>query len=138
VAVARYYASFGDTGVTPTQALCMHAIEQEPGIDQMGVARVIAMDHATTAMVIAKLAEDGYVKRVVNPSDRRRRLLSLTAKGAKLVARMGTFTDSGAQMLTIFSRSEARTFTQLLTRFIEVHSVALDVTGQHSLSEVAS
>ena len=126
VSVALFNARYGPYGITPTQALCMHAIQHQPGIDQVTVARLIQMDHATSAMVIAGLAKAGYISRAVDPRDRRRRTLSLTRKGLGLMRRMGPFPDSAAELVAVFGENDARAFTTLLTRFIEEHAQTLN------------
>jgi len=126
VSVALFNEAFGRFGITPTQALCLHAIRRRPGVDQMTVARLIEIDHATAAMVIAALARAGYVTRVVDPHDRRRRTLALTRKGVALTQRMGAFGDSGAQLLTVFRPGKAQAFVALLTRFLEAHAKTLN------------
>jgi DNA-binding MarR family transcriptional regulator len=121
VSIALFNERFARYGITPTQAICLHAIRCRPGIDQVAVARLIAIDHATAAMVIATLAKSGYITREIDPADRRRRTLAITRKGAALEKRMGAFGDSGAQLLSIFKRDEARAFLGLLSRFIDEH-----------------
>jgi DNA-binding MarR family transcriptional regulator len=121
VSVALFNEAFGRYGITPTQALCLHAIQRRPGIDQMSVARLIEIDHATAAMVIAGLAKDGYITRAVDPNDRRRRTLAISRKGTTLTKRMGEFRDSAAQLLSIYKANDARVFLSLLSDFIERH-----------------
>jgi MarR family transcriptional regulator, lower aerobic nicotinate degradation pathway regulator len=125
VSVALFNEAFGRYGITPTQALCLHAIQRRPGIDQMAVARLIEIDHATAAMVIAGLAKAGYITRVVDPNDRRRRTLAVTRKGTALTKRMGAFSESAAQLLTVFPPREAQAFVALLSRFVEQHGKTL-------------
>jgi DNA-binding MarR family transcriptional regulator len=125
VSVALFNESLGRFGITPTQALCLHAIQRRPGIDQMSVARLIEIDHATAAMVIAGIAKAGFITRKVDPADRRRRALAITRSGTALIKRMGAFRDSAAQLLTVFRSEEARAFTALLTRFVEEHTKTL-------------
>jgi DNA-binding MarR family transcriptional regulator len=126
VSIALFTSRFGHFGITPTQAICLHAIHRRPGIDQIAVARLIEIDHATAAMVIATLAKAGYVTRNVDPADRRRRTLAITRKGIALEARMGRFADSGAQLLSIFKRDDAVAFITLLGRFIDEHGTLLE------------
>lgn len=125
VSVALFSEAFGRYGITPTQALCLHAIQRRPGIDQVGVARLIDIDHATAAMVIAGLAKAGYITRKIDPNDRRRRTLSISRKGFALTKRMGAFSDSAAKLLLVFQPREAQAFVALLTRFIAQHEKTL-------------
>jgi DNA-binding MarR family transcriptional regulator len=124
VSTARFSETYGRFGITPTQATCLHAIHRCPGIDQVAVARVIAIDHATAAMVIATLAAAGYVSRTTDPADRRRKVLNVTRKGAALEKRMGSLADSANELLAPFMKSEAKMLVTLLQRFIEEHAVA--------------
>jgi DNA-binding MarR family transcriptional regulator len=126
VSVALFNEAFGRYGITPTQALCLHAIQRQPGIDQVTVARLIDIDHATAAMVIAGLAKAGYITRAVDPNDRRRRTLAIARKGTALTKRMGAFNDSAAHLLAVFPPGESKTFVALLTHFIERHAQTLN------------
>jgi DNA-binding MarR family transcriptional regulator len=126
VSVALFNEAFGRFGITPTQALCLHAIQRRPGVDQMTVARLIEIDHATAAMVIAGLAKAGYISRAIDPGDRRRRTLAITRKGTALTKRLGPFRDSAATLLAVFDPDDAQAFTTLLARFIEEHAQRLN------------
>jgi DNA-binding MarR family transcriptional regulator len=126
VSIALFNERFARFGITPTQAICLHAIRRRPGIDQVAVARLIEIDHATAAMVIATLAKAGYVTRKIDPADRRRRTLAITRKGIALEARMGPFSDSGVQLLSIFKGDDAAAFVTLLSRFIDEHGKVLE------------
>ncbi len=124
VSTARFNETYGRFGITPTQAICLHAIHRCPGIDQVAVARLIAIDHATAAMVIATLADAGYVSRTTDPSDRRRKVLNVTRAGIALEKRMGTLADSAKELLSPFARDDAKTLVRLLQQFIEEHAIA--------------
>ncbi|WP_212523838.1 MarR family transcriptional regulator [Actibacterium sp. MT2.3-13A] len=70
--------------LTPVQFAAMDAIRSDPGIDQAGVAALIAYDRATIGGVIERLVQKGYVKRVVSRRDRRARELTLTEDGRRV------------------------------------------------------
>lgn len=70
--------------LTSVQFAAMDAIRQHPGVDQAGVAALIAYDRATIGGVIERLVTKGLVERVVNPRDRRARELRLTEAGSEL------------------------------------------------------
>jgi MarR family transcriptional regulator, lower aerobic nicotinate degradation pathway regulator len=122
LSVALFTEAFGHNRVTPTQALCLQVILRRPGVDQMTVARLIDIDHATAAMVIATLEKSGYITRKIDPKDRRRRTLTTTRKGTALVKSMGPLQRSADQLLSVFNAKDAATFVRLLTQFVEGHA----------------
>lgn len=67
--------------ITPVQFAAMDAIVANPGIDQAGVASMIAYDRATIGGVIDRLEQKGYVERQVSRSDRRAREVRATKTG---------------------------------------------------------
>lgn len=67
--------------ITSVQFAALDAINANPGIDQAGVAALIAYDRPTIGEVINRLVAKGLVERAINPADRRARVLQLTASG---------------------------------------------------------
>ncbi len=74
--------------VTPVQFAALDAIQVHPGIDQSQVAEWIGYDRATIGGVIDRLEKKGWVIRVVSPTDRRARALSLSAQGCRVHAEL--------------------------------------------------
>ncbi|MDE2618692.1 MAG: MarR family transcriptional regulator [Sphingomonadales bacterium] len=74
--------------ITSVQFAALDAIQANPGIDQAGVAALIAYDRPTIGEVINRLVAKGLVTRAVNDADRRARVLALTPDGAETYARM--------------------------------------------------
>lgn len=72
--------------LTPVQFAALHAIRAQPATDQARVAEMIAYDRATIGGVIERLAQKGWVHRVVSARDRRARELSLTPEGERILA----------------------------------------------------
>ena len=72
--------------LTSVQFAAMDAIRANPGIDQAGVALLIAYDRATIGGVIDRLIQKGLVQRSISNRDRRAREVSLTRQGQKLFA----------------------------------------------------
>ncbi|NDR58982.1 MarR family winged helix-turn-helix transcriptional regulator [Aliiruegeria sabulilitoris] len=69
--------------LTPVQFAAMDAIITHPGIDQAGVAALIAYDRATIGGVIDRLEHKGFVLREVSKRDRRAREVRVTEQGAE-------------------------------------------------------
>ncbi len=74
--------------ITSVQFAALDAILANPGIDQAGVAALIAYDRPTIGEVINRLVAKGLVERAVNDHDRRARVLRLTAAGEDTFARL--------------------------------------------------
>lgn len=72
--------------LTPVQFAALDAIRAQPATDQARVAEMIAYDRATIGGVIERLAQKGWVHRVVRARDRRARELSLTPEGERILA----------------------------------------------------
>ncbi|MEZ5751674.1 MAG: MarR family transcriptional regulator [Paracoccaceae bacterium] len=74
--------------LTPVQFAAMDAIRVNPGIDQAGVATLIAYDRATIGGVIDRLVGKGLIAREISQRDRRARDLRLTPEGEALFVRL--------------------------------------------------
>lgn len=72
--------------ITSVQFAALDAIRAHPGIDQAGVAALIAYDRATIGGVIDRLEGKGLIERVVSSRDRRAREVRLTAEGERAYA----------------------------------------------------
>lgn len=72
--------------LTPVQFAALDALKHHGGIDQAGLATAIAKDRATTGTVIDRLVRKKLISRTVSPSDKRARVLRLTADGEALLA----------------------------------------------------
>jgi MarR family transcriptional regulator, lower aerobic nicotinate degradation pathway regulator len=74
--------------VTALQFAILQALVDEPGADQITVAQRVALDAATSGSVIMRLEERGWLRREPSATDRRRKLLWLTAEGEKFALEM--------------------------------------------------
>ena len=74
--------------ITSVQFAALDAIKANPGIDQAGVAGLIAYDRPTIGEVINRLVAKGLVERAVNDADRRARVLRLTPEGEDTFERL--------------------------------------------------
>jgi DNA-binding MarR family transcriptional regulator len=59
-------------------------LQESPGIDQVTLARLVALDNSTTADIAARLESKGWIHRELLP--RRQRRLSLTTEGEAMLA----------------------------------------------------
>ena len=64
------------------------AIFDNPGISQDDLVNMFGQSKATVAKSLKKLEDDGYIKRDVNPENRRKYMLNTTSKAEELVPKI--------------------------------------------------
>lgn len=100
--------------LTPVQFAAMQALRFNSGIEQAQIAALISYDRATIGGVIDRLEQKGYVTRVVSPSDRRARAVSLSEKGQRTVKSLVPVVQQlQNEILERLSESERDLFTSL-------------------------
>jgi DNA-binding MarR family transcriptional regulator len=83
--------------LTPVQYAILSRLAGHPGIDQVSLAGLAAIDTSTGATVCARLEEKGLLERKVIPHNRRQRALTITVAGARLLEAL----EPGAQRLRV-------------------------------------
>ena len=84
---------------------------------QNHLGRLVYLDAATIKGVVDRLGLRGFVTTGSDPNDRRRRAVSLTDKGAKVIeAAIQVAADITAKTLRPLSADEQRTLTRLLKK----------------------
>jgi len=92
----------------------------EPGIDQISLAARIGIDRNHVSLLVAQLENKGFLERRINGSDRRARLLRLTAKGEKFFRRIRPIGLRGQQrILAPLAPAERELLLDLLVRVVE-------------------
>jgi DNA-binding MarR family transcriptional regulator len=94
ISVSIFYDEMG-AELTPVQYAILSRLAEHPGIDQVSLAGLAAIDTSTGATVCARLEEKGLLERKVIPHNRRQRALTITAEGTRLLETL----ESGAQRL---------------------------------------
>jgi DNA-binding MarR family transcriptional regulator len=118
ISVSIFYDEMGDE-LTPVQYAILSRLAAHPGIDQVSLAGLAAIDTSTGATVCARLEEKGLLERTVIPHNRRQRALTITAAGARLLAAL----EPAAQrlrerLLAPLSAQEQDVFMRLLARLV--------------------
>lgn len=109
--------------LTSVQFAAMDAIITRPGIDQAGVAAMIAYDRATIGGVIDRLEQKGYVERRVSKRDRRAREVRLTASGLRVFEEiLPIVTDLQEEILAKLDRTERARFMELAAKAVDTPS----------------
>ena len=120
IAVAMFAEAIG-RDVTPVQYAVLRMLQERPGIDQVTLAREVALDNSTTADLAVRLETKGWIVREVLP--RRQRALSLTAEGQAVLDRLVPALHAmNNQMLTGLDEAERGEFMRLLGKFVELNN----------------
>lgn len=93
-------------GITATQFGILEALLHLGPLNQRDLGRKLLMSKGNISIVIDNLVKRGLVKRVSDPSDRRRTVIHLTAKGRALIERV--FPLQAAAIVGELSRLSAR------------------------------
>lgn len=119
IAVAKFHEVHG-RHVTPIQYAILRTLHETPGIDQVTLAQLIALDTSTTADIAARLEAKGWILREVLP--RRQRRLSLTPAGEDILLELRPGVDVMYQgMMSELTPAEQKEFMRLLRKFVHLH-----------------
>lgn len=122
LSVAIFAESTAEFDITPVQFAMLNALMDDPGEDQITLAGKVAFDAATSGAVIARLEAKGLLRRDPDPKDKRRKLLTATPAGEKIVIEMkAAVADVQVQILKPLSGEEAAQFTNLLNKLVAGH-----------------
>ncbi|WP_325200821.1 MarR family winged helix-turn-helix transcriptional regulator [Oscillibacter sp.] len=107
--------------VTPVQTHVLLYLQQHGGrVPQHELAEFLRVKPSTINGVLDRMEEKGLVRRSVSGADARRRLITLTEKGAEQQALFQqSFLDAEAAMVRGFSQEERETLCTLLDRVIQ-------------------
>lgn len=121
-AVAIFMEETAQFDVTPVQFAILNALIDDPGEDQVTLAGKVAFDAATFGSVIARLEAKGWVRRKADAGDKRRKLLWVTAAGAKAaVAMKRAVTRAQSRIVGPLDADERQQFIALLAKLVSEH-----------------
>jgi MarR family transcriptional regulator, temperature-dependent positive regulator of motility len=121
IAVAVFLNEVEEAGfdLTPVQYATLAAIRQNPDIDQVTLAGLIAYDRTTITGVVDRLVQKGLLLRQASPRDRRARELRLTDEGQRTLRRITPAVEAAQQiMLRGLTDKEAEELMRLLRKAI--------------------
>jgi DNA-binding MarR family transcriptional regulator len=118
--VALFLEQVADGEVTPIQYGLLSILSMNPGIDQFTLGEELGLDRANVAGILKRLEARGWVRRVVDADNRRRKLCLVTPRGeAFLKAHHPQMQQSQRMLLAPLSAAEREQFIDLLTRLVE-------------------
>lgn len=118
ISVSIFYDELGNE-LTPVQYAILSHLATHPGIDQVSLAGLAAIDTSTGATVCARLEEKGLLERKVIPHNRRQRALTITVEGARLLETLVPAAQRLRQrLLDPLSAEEQAQFMALLAKLV--------------------
>lgn len=119
IAVSKFHDVHG-RHVTPIQYAILRTLHETPGIDQVTLAQMIALDTSSTADIAARLETKGWILREVLP--RRQRRLSLTPAGEDVLLELRPGVDVMYRgMMSSLEPEEQKEFMRLLRKFVHLN-----------------
>jgi DNA-binding MarR family transcriptional regulator len=119
ITISVFQAHAGELGLTNTQFGVLYILKRYPSIDQVTLAKLLRLDRSTTGTVVATLESRGLVARGVGETDRRRRVLALTAEGDAMLHQVQQKSaGTSSTLLAPLSQEERHLFLGLLSRVV--------------------
>ncbi|UAJ12590.1 MarR family winged helix-turn-helix transcriptional regulator [Glacieibacterium megasporae] len=120
ISVALFLEETAGLGLTTTQYGTMVVLRARGSLDQVGIATLVGIDRSTTALVVSKLEEAGYIERRDDDVDKRRKIITLSLAGHAMLERVAEpAKHARARALDAFSAKDAAKFLNLLERFVD-------------------
>jgi DNA-binding MarR family transcriptional regulator len=122
IAVSMFHSTMGH-GVTPIQYCVLRVLQDHPGIDQVTLAKLCALDTSTAADLAVRLEERGLVRRMMPMKSKRFRLLHLSPEGTALLKKLVPSSHLLARrLLRALNKEEQKVFLQLLKKFVHLNN----------------
>jgi len=107
--------------VSPSQSKVLRALSESGPVGQRQLAQLIDVDPRNAVPLVDSLAERGLLAREVDPDDRRRRVLTLTARGQQVATELASVAASVEQdFLSPLSTAEQQALRQMLLALLRV------------------
>ncbi|MGX7678777.1 MarR family winged helix-turn-helix transcriptional regulator [Jatrophihabitans sp. DSM 45814] len=93
------------------------AIEQHGPTSQAELGRATGIDRSDVVAAVNELADDGYVERTADSSDRRRNVISMTRRGIRRLDELEpVVAEAQVSLLAPLSRAERTQFIALMRK----------------------
>ena len=104
-------------GLTAAQARLLLSLQRNPGKNQVFYAERLEIEPITLTRIADRMEESGWIERRADPSDRRARILHLTAKSRGIVTQLQAIIDGISEAtLKGLTPMERETLSGLLER----------------------
>ena len=110
--------------VTPIQYAILRILVEHPGVDQVTLAGLVAIDTSTAASVAIRLEEKNLLTRSIDPNNRRQRALYLTEQGKSILQQSSAGIDRlHDRLFEGFTEQEEREFMVLLKKLVHLNNL---------------
>ncbi|MEX2455169.1 MAG: MarR family winged helix-turn-helix transcriptional regulator [Rhodospirillaceae bacterium] len=121
--VAIFLEECAAYGVTPVQYAVMTALLNNPGADQVSIARDAGIDRTNVADVLARLEQRGLVRRRQSRDDRRMLVAVLTARGTRMGREMEHASlRAQARLMEPLNPAKRETLMALMAELVEANN----------------
>jgi len=135
ICISLFLEETGELRITTRQYGILLVLQNQPGIDQITVAKLLGLDRSTTGMVLSKLERAGLIGRVIGAKDRRTRSLALTPAGESMLAQLAEpARRAEARVMAALTEEESRTFFELLDKFTRAFNNSTRVSFERAHS----
>lgn len=125
IAVALFLERLAPLALTPVQYATLAAVEAEPGVEQIRLAGLLALDRTSVGRVVLALEDRGLLRRDADAADRRVKRLVLTPAGRALRRRAAPLVEAVQQdILAPLSAAERRAFLAALGKLTRLNNDA--------------
>ena len=120
---AMFFEECAESGITPVQYGILTVLSQNPWLDQTTIGYELGLDRTTSADVIKRLEDKGWLERRVNPTDKRSRQANITPAGVVLMESVkGSMARSQQRLIEPLSPANRKLFLSLLTELVEANN----------------
>ena len=84
IGVSIFADEFKEKDITPLQFSILWVLTTHSGEDQASLAQYVALDRTTCSNIVSRLEERGYLRREVDPENKRAKLVYITDTGREL------------------------------------------------------
>ena len=122
IASALFAEECAGFDLTPVQYAALVAIKANPDLDATRLSALIAFDRSTIGDVLERLEAKGWIVRSPSPSDRRVKLLRLSAEGETVLQSVEpAVIRVQERMLAPLTPDDRATMLRLLAQLVDLH-----------------
>jgi DNA-binding MarR family transcriptional regulator len=109
--------------ITPIQFGALAVLEAHGDLDQITLGQRLALDASTSGSTLERMEKKGWIARRIDPEDRRRRLVSLTAEGRALLEDLRDDVETVQhRLLDPLDPKERAVFMRLLGKVVHLNN----------------